>query len=308
MLGKRCAMARFPTTQALRALESFSRHGVVWKAAQELNLTRSAVSHQLRLLERELDFALFKRVGTGIELTSRGKAYANDVRDALSTISRSAARHSGSGLSGQLMISCTPGFAANWLNTKIARFRAMCPDLALSVVLPPALDDISDPDVDVFVGFGDPAHCPTEVEILREVAFTPLVSPALLNRVGGLKGPKDVLQCDLLHLENRGDWGAWLRQAGVTADIGTSGIVYSDMTLVYSAAINAQGIAMGDEFICGGAMAAGHLLRPFDLAVDPGQSYFLSIPHAKHDLSSVVAFQNWIRAELESPKVKNTSR
>ncbi len=193
-------MARLPTTQALRALESFSRHGVVWKAAEELNLTRSAVSHQLRLLERELDFVLFNRVGTGIELTSRGKAYANDVRDALSTISRSAARHSGGGLSGQLTISCTPGFGANWLNTKISRFRAMCPDLSLSVVVPPALDDISNPEVDVFVGFGDPAKCPSDVEILREVVFTPLASPALLNRMGGFKTPEDVLRCDLLHL------------------------------------------------------------------------------------------------------------
>ncbi|WP_371223234.1 LysR substrate-binding domain-containing protein [Roseovarius sp. 2305UL8-3] len=301
-------MARLPTTQALRALESFSRHGVVWKAAEELNLTRSAVSHQLRLLERELDFVLFNRVGTGIELTSRGKAYANDVREALSTISRSAARHSGGGLSGQLIISCTPGFGANWLNTKIARFRAMCPDLSLSVVLPAALDDVSTPDVDVFVAFGDPSQGQGAVEVLREVEFTPLASPALLNRMGGLKTPEDVLRCDLLHLGDHTDWTNWLRQVGVPASMASSGIVYADVTLVHSAAINGQGIAMGDEFICGDAMAAGHLMRPFDLAVDPGKSYFLSIPPAKQDLSSVVAFKNWILAEMDTPKSKTPTR
>ena len=65
-------MTRVPSTQALRALESFARHGTVWQAADELNLTRSAVSHQLRLLERELGFRLLNRVGTRIELTPQG--------------------------------------------------------------------------------------------------------------------------------------------------------------------------------------------------------------------------------------------
>ena len=95
-------MARIPSTQALRALDSFARHGLVWKAAEELNLTRSAVSHQLRLLERELGFSLFSRAGTGIVLTARGRAYASDVRQALTLISQSASRHAGNALTGPL--------------------------------------------------------------------------------------------------------------------------------------------------------------------------------------------------------------
>ena len=67
-------MARIPSTQALRALDSFSRHGTVWQAADDLNLTRSAVSHQLRLLERDLGFRLLNRIGTRIELTPQGGA------------------------------------------------------------------------------------------------------------------------------------------------------------------------------------------------------------------------------------------
>jgi len=294
-------MPRIPTTQALRALESFSRHGVVWKAAEELNLTRSAVSHQLRLLERELDFNLFKRVGTGIELTSRGRAYARDVRDALSKISRSASRHSGGGLSGVLTISCTPGFASNWLNGKISQFRQMCPELSISITLPPALDDMSNPEVDLFIAFGDPMSSGEQVDILRQVEFTPLLSPVLLNKMGGLHKPEDILRCDLVHLESHRDWAAWFSKAGVAADLAQNSLIYPNMTLVYSAAINAQGIAMGDEFICEEAMAAGHLVRPFDLSVDPGQSYFLSIPPAKRDFAGVVAFRDWLMAELQSP-------
>src|SRR6186713_1822031 len=74
---------RIPSTQALRALESFARHGSVWRSAEELHLTRSAVSHQLRLLERDLGFDLVERIGKGVALTARGQRYAADVRKAL---------------------------------------------------------------------------------------------------------------------------------------------------------------------------------------------------------------------------------
>jgi LysR family glycine cleavage system transcriptional activator len=63
---------RIPSTQALRALDAFARHGSVWRAADELHLTRSAVSHQLRLLERDLGFELLKKIGKGVALTPRG--------------------------------------------------------------------------------------------------------------------------------------------------------------------------------------------------------------------------------------------
>ncbi len=147
-------MARIPSTQALRALESFARHGTVWQAADELNLTRSAVSHQLRLLERDLGFRLLNRIGTRIELTPQGLAYSEDVRRALSAIAGSAARNAGRGISGALTVSSTAGFAASWLCPKIGRFRSTFPDVALSVVTPRRLDDVSNPDVDLFISFG----------------------------------------------------------------------------------------------------------------------------------------------------------
>lgn len=293
-------MQRIPSTQALRALESFSRTGAVWKAADELNLTRSAVSHQLRLLERDLGFVLFTRVGTGIVLTSRGRAYANDVQTALSAISGSAARHAGNGLSGQLTISCTPGFAASWLSPKIERFRKTCPDVSLSIVTPKELDDVTNVDADVFVVFSEGNLENVEVELLKEVEFTPLISPVLLNRLGGLQRPADVLGADLLHLASRDDWRAWLPLAGVSVDVTKTGIVFADMNLVYTAAIHAQGIAIGDEFICREAMATGLLLRPFELAIKSPKSYYLAIAPAKAEIASVIAFKRWILEELST--------
>lgn len=291
-------MARTPSTQALRALEAFSRHGTVWAAADELHLTRSAVSHHLRLLERDLGFRLFNRVGTRIELTPRGRAYAGDVRQALAMIRGSAARNAGHDLSGNLTISCTPGFATTWLSPKIGRFRASFPDIALSVVTPRRLDEVSNPDVDLFVAFGTEAMSGVEIELLKEVEFTPLCSPALLNRLGAVEEPGDILRAGLLHLADTDDWLDWARLAGLPEDAAAQGIIFSDMNLVYAAALNGQGIAMGDSFVCHEAIVCGQLVRPFELAVRSPKSYYLAVPPEKADIPAVAAFRGWLLDEM----------
>ena len=89
---------RVPSTQALRALDAFSRYGSVWRAAEELNLTRSAVSHQLRFLEHDLGFDLLKRAGKGVSLTPQGQRYAADVRKALTLLGDAAVQYGDKGI------------------------------------------------------------------------------------------------------------------------------------------------------------------------------------------------------------------
>lgn len=290
-------MQRIPSTQALRALESFARHGTVWQAADELFLTRSAVSHQLRLLERDLGFRLMNRIGTRVELTPQGQAYAEDIRRALSAIAGSAQRQAGRGLTGTLTISCTPGFASSWLCPKIGRFSETCPDVGLSLVTPRRLDDVSNPDVDLFITFGLGHQPDMEVEHLKDVEFTPLCSPALLNRLG-LQDPKELLAANLLHLSDFGDWSDWFRLAGLPEEAARKGQRFADMNLVYSATLSSQGVAMGDEFICHEALAQGTLVRPFDLAIRSPRSYYLVVPPGKGANPAVAAFRSWMAAEL----------
>ncbi|PVA11064.1 transcriptional regulator [Pelagivirga sediminicola] len=295
-------MSRIPSTQALRALECFARHGTVWGAADELNLTRSAVSHQLRLLERDLGFALFNRVGTRIELTARGRAYAGDVRGALSAIAGSAARNAGHGLSGSLTVSCTPGFAAFWLAPRIGGFRAVCPEVDLRIVTPRRLDDVSNPGADIFIAFGSGAMQGVEVELLQQVEFAPLISPVLANRLGGIEAPADVLRADLLHLGDTADWRHWLHAAGLPQSAADKGPVFSDMNLVYAATIAGQGISMGDVLIGNAAMEAGQLIRVGDVRITSPDAYFLCTPPQKAELAPALAFRCWIVDALPQRK------
>ena len=294
-------MSRIPSTQALRALESFARHGTVWQAADELHLTRSAVSHQLRLLERDLGFRLVNRVGTRVELTPQGRAYAEDIRRALAAIAGSASRQMGRGVSGTLTVSCTPGFASTWLCPKVGRFRETCPDVLLSLVTPRRLDDVSNPDVDIFITFGLGNQPSMEVELLKEVEFAPLCSPALLNRFDGLPEISSLLQANLLHLGDYQDWQNWFRIVGLPEEAARTGQRFSDMNLVYAATMASQGVAMGDEFICRQAMAEGLLVRPFDTAIRSERSYFLVVPPEKSGNPAVAAFRTWMANELPMP-------
>ncbi len=291
-------MARIPSTQALRALDSFSRCGTVWQAADELNLTRSAVSHQLRLLERDLGFRLLNRIGTRVELTPQGLAYADDVRRALSAIAGSAARNAGREAAGALTVSCAPGFAAGWLCNRIGRFTAAFPDVSLLIVTPRRLGDVSNPDVDIFITYGTGELPDMQVDHVLDVVSTPVCSPAMVNRLGGMPDPVDVLRLGLLHLSNHEDWSGWFRLMGIDEARAATGVVFSDMHLVYSAALAGQGIAMGDVILCAEAMNGGLLVRPFEQAIRSPRAYYLALPVEKARNPAVAAFRGWIFDEL----------
>ena len=290
---------RIPSTQALRALVSFARHGTVWQAADELNLTRSAVSHQLRMLERDLDFHMLKRIGTRVELTGQGRAYAEDVLQALLAISGSAARNTGRGVAGSLTVSCAPGFASSWLCNKIARFTAAYPDVALSIITPRRLGEVSNPDVDLFITYGNGDFVGMQSEHILDVVTSPVCSPAMVNRLGGMPEPQDVLRLGLLHLTNHEDWALWFSSAGLDPGLAASGGVFSDMHLVYSAALAGQGIALGDVILSQDAMSSGQLVRPFDQQVRSPRAYFMAVPLAMAENPTVTAFRSWLRAERD---------
>lgn len=289
---------RVPSTQALRALDAFARHGSVWRAADELHLTRSAVSHQLRLLERDLGFDLLKKVGKGVALTPRGLHYASDVRKALTVLGDAGARHAGNGIGGSFAVSCTPGFASLFLCIHIGEFQRRYPDVTLKVLTPQRLDDVSNPEADAFIAFGVGNWPNRSVELLCDVSFVPLCSPALLNRVGGFARPADVLRANLLHLGDTEDWARWLALSKVENPDPQKGIFFSDMNLIFSAAIAGQGIAMGDELTSSRALSEGRLVRPFDIAIKSPRSYFLVTEHAKESHPVLDAFRSWLRAKL----------
>lgn len=287
---------RLPSIKALRALEAVGRLGSVRRAAEELHLTRSAVSHQLRFLEAELGFPLTGREGRGVLLTPRGERYAREVRAALRALARAGEDTAGPELAGKLTVSCTPGFATYWLCPNIGRFLADHPNVDLGVVSPRRLDDVTAAEVDVFIAYGQGGWPGMWTELLAEARFAPICSPRLLQQ--GLREPADLERFRLLHLGDRTDWLRWLSAAGLGWPEGRDGIVFSDMNLVLSAALAAQGVAMGDTMTSTNALASGALVQPFALTVPASGAYHLVADPAAVGAPLARAFLSWLRGEL----------
>ncbi|MBA4098394.1 MAG: transcriptional regulator [Rhodospirillum sp.] len=287
-----------PSTSALRALDAVARLGSVTRAAAELNITRSAISHQLRFLEQELGFALVERDGRGVALTPRGESYAREVRKALQTLSDARARSADAALSGRLVISCAPGFASFWLCAEIGEFQKAHRQARISIVTPKRIDDVSAAGVDIYIAFGQREWGGKWYELLANLHETPVCSPTLINASGGLAEPNDLAKVTLLHLGDHSDWTQWLSAAEADEVDPAQGIVFSDMHLVIAAALAGQGVAIGDPIIAGGALSAGRLVRPFALAVRADSSYYLVADRGRLKQPLVKAFRSWIKGRL----------
>jgi LysR family transcriptional regulator, glycine cleavage system transcriptional activator len=293
---------RVPSTQTLRALESFARHASIWKVAEELSLTRSAVSHQLRQLERDLGFPLLRRAGRGVVLTARGRRYANDVRKALALIGDAGLGLDDRGIAGPLAISCVSGFAGPWLCPIIGAFQERYPEVALRILAPQHIGEVTNPEADLFITFGDGNWPHRIVELLSEVEYSPMCSAALLNRLGGFESPADLRRTILLHIVDVGSWSRWFSLAGLELPDPEAGIIFDDKSHLLAAMSAGQGVALGDDLTCGPALAAGQIVRPFDLAIKSLGAYYLVIEPRKAARPPVVAFRDWLRARLEGAR------
>lgn len=291
-------MTRFPSMQALRAIESVERNGSLWKAAEELHVTRSAVSHQLRLLERDLGFKILERSGNHTAVTPRARAYAQDVRQALNMIAKSSSRASQNGLSGTLTLSCPAGFLGSWLCLYIRDFAEANPDITLNVLTASRMLDTHHPGVDAFVTFGLDPKAKVDAVPLHSVEFTPLCSPAYLTRFDGFSDPRSLERATLLHMGSYRDWRDWMDLCDQPPENAERGICFSDMHLVHTAVLAGQGIALGDTVLWARDLQTGALMRPFAQTLHTETMYFFCTAHEAPQNPLVDEFRKWLISNI----------
>jgi len=286
--------SRIPPIQALQALDAFARLGTVWEAAEDLGITRSAVSHRLAMLESILGFEVASRSGKGIALTQRGRRYAQDVQKSLLLLAGAHEEGAAKPVGGSLRISSTAGFASMWLCNHLASFQAEYPNLSLEIVTNQELSEAGDADLCIVYGEG---HWPRYVvQHLYDVEFLPMCSPVLQNLQGGMNRPGEVLRYPVLHLRQWDEWRQWLTMSGLEFPRSPAGIIFSDLMLVQSAAISGQGIMMGDEITCAGALAAGQLVTPFSTRIKSRGGYYLLRSRQRRPNPAMLAFTRWLNA------------
>ena len=288
---------RLPPMNTLRAFEAAARHLSFTQAAGELHVTQAAVSHQIRTLEDALGVRLFRRLNRAIRLTEEGQEFVSEVRKALSHLSAAVEKLASPGAGGPLTVSVLPSFASKWLVPRLGRFRELHPEIDVRISPSIQLTDFQRDDVDLVVRYGKGQYEGLHsVRLMTEDIF-PVCSPSLLSGAKALRRPQDLRHHTLLHDDGHVDWAMWLLVAGVTDISPTHGPYFTDSAMVIQAAAEGQGVALARGALAADDLAAGRLVKPFDIAIPTEYAYYILSPKATSHHPKIAAFREWLLAE-----------
>ncbi len=290
---------RLPSLNALATFEAAARLRSFSSAARELNVSQPAVSRQVKVLERDLGFRLFKRGYRAVELTTEGRVLGEVLSGSLETIARTVEDLRGPEHSQTLRIGSTVAFAHFWLLPRLQDFRHHHPSLKVRVV---ALDDefdLRNREVDVVMRFGTPPFEDGQVIATRQDEVFPVCSPALRERVGGLTDLRALLDLPLISTETRRpswmDWPSWLQAAGLGELDPPMALHFNYYTDAISAAVAGQGVALGWNFIIGDLVASGQLVRLCEQAVPSQATFNMVVPRSPRNRKLVDQASLWFR-------------
>lgn len=305
---------RVPPFGALRAFESAARHLSFKKAADELHVTPSAISQQVRLLEEQLNVALFRRLTRALELTAEGEAMLPKVRDGLESLSAAMSLvRKPLVADGPLMVSAPPSFARRWLLPRLHRLAAQHPEIDLRLTSSlEMIDGRADPfhplfiengDEPVTIRYGAGEYPGSRVDRILRASYVPICSPKLLQGRNGLRKPEDLRHHTLIHDDTvpdasvRPSWQQWLKLEGVNDIEAQRGPHFTDGSLAIEAAADGMGVALALRPLVCSDVKAGRLAIPFDSPMPSNYAYYFVTPEVTGERPDLTKFREWVLTE-----------
>jgi LysR family glycine cleavage system transcriptional activator len=300
--------------RGIAVFEAAARAASFQAAAHELNLTPSAVSHQIRLLEEVLGVRLFDRVGRGVTLTPDGAEYARAVRQSLRRLRLATSDMRARGYKGGALdvvrIETPPSFAHCWLLPRLAQLIAQHPDVDIRLLaqgshlqgdrLP--WPTLADAPADIQIVYGDDDLWETRASRLLAEHFQPFCAPALLRR-RPLATPNQLLQQTLISTsQNQVNWEGWLNSQGLDLYESAVRTIQLDPShLAIEAAVRGMGVIVESSVLVERELSAGALVAPFPRLSRPGLSYWIVTPSPRQARPAVDAVIAWLRANGGGP-------
>ena len=293
--------ARLPSLNGLRAFEAAARHLSFTNAAAELNVTQTAISHQIRRLEEELGLRLFIRQNRTLALTPQAIDYLPGVRAAFLDLRHATERLLGNDGNKVLTISTLTSLAAKWLLPRLTDFQNTHPDIDVRITTTTNLVDFRKDDVDAAIRYGRGQWPGVRADWLMAEELFPVCSPALMTGNRALKSPEDLASHTLLHTSGYNeDWRLWLTAAGLPGEISTSpGLTFDLIFMTVQAAIDGLGIAIGRTAFVETDIAKGRLVVPFGIALPSDIGFYLVSPPATANTPKIAAFRKWLVASAQ---------
>ena len=292
---------RLPPLRSLHAFEAAAAHLSFQRAALELSVTPSAISHQVRALEDTLGGPLFRRLTRQLALTPAGERLFDDLRAGFDALEAAVERLRQPSSSQAVTLTTNTAFAARWVLPRMAAFRKACPGIELRLHASDTLVDLARGDADIAVRSGSGNWPGLAASELMPERYAPLCSPML-----GLKRVSDLPKHQLIHADWQpgatapATWSRWFREAGIAAPRGRSmkaaGLSFSDETHAILAALAGHGVALLSLTLAAEELRSGALVQPFGPALDTG-SYFLAVANGREEEAAIRAVWEWIASQ-----------
>ena len=297
------ALTHFSLT-AMRSFEVASRHLSFTKAAEELFLTRSAISQQISLLEGQIGVKLFHRIHSKLVLSREGELLASVVRKSLLNIESALDSIRSSDITGKLVVGSLPSFGAKWLAPRISQFGELYPNIEIRLLSYVSLDDVISNGVDIAVSFAREKQPGIRQEILLQDEIWSICAPSILRAGQPVTTSADLGHYPILHTTLEGldfgaSWDSWLAELGLPPFPTHRAISFSRAYMMIEAATCGQGIGIAMRSLVEQDVNSGKLLRLFDFRVEASKLIALFYPEAAEHRPAVVAFTEWIHAEVE---------
>ena len=282
-----------PPLNALRAFEASARLNSMRRAAHELNVTPSAVSQQVQNLEQWIGFPLLERRARQVQANVEGRAYLAAVSAAFDQIAAATEELSSGRVPRSICITCTPGFAVQWLVPRLQQFQDRHPDIDVRIDASTRMLDLKVEQVDLAVRHGNGRYPGLVSEKLLDDDLVPVASPRLLAGNGRVRKPADLLHHRLLHIETRDDWRLWFAAQNVDFDW-RLGPLFVDTAIGVQAAVAGKGIILARRSLIGDELSSERLVAPLPQGLSKGMAYHLVYLPENMAQPAVRAFRAWL--------------
>lgn len=296
-----------PPLDLIQGFEAAARNLSFTKAAEELAVTQSAISRQIRGLEEHLGVALFERRARAIALTEQGQTLNRAASDLLERLQQVTDAMRADGAARHLTVTTTSGFASLWLIPRLRRFTQLHPDVDVRISATYKTVNLERSLVDVAVRYLRTDDAPEGAQLLFGEELFPVCSPLLTSEgERPLRSLEDLRHHALLRIEEAGgflDWGTWLEAQGLSDFKPAASLRFDNYEQMIAAAVAAQGVAMGISSLVSRLMQAGQLIAPFSKSVIGTRSYYVISSAATGLRPHVQAFVAWLVAEAAEAAV-----
>ncbi|WP_090598655.1 LysR family transcriptional regulator [Pelagibacterium luteolum] len=288
-----------PSMSLLTAFEAAARHQSFTIAAQELAITQSAVSRQIRLLEEQIGCQLFVRDKQTVRLSEAGAAYAREIGEALRRIGTASLNLHANPHGGTLNLAILPTFGTRWLAPRLPRFFELHQGITVNLSTRLTAFDFESDPFDAAIHFGDRPWAGSEgVELMGEMVL-PVGAPSFFN-THPVKSAADLVELPLLHLASRPDhWERWFSRHGTTVGR-LRGMLFDQFATAAQAAGSGLGLALLPTFLIAADLDRGDLVPALNAPMESPERYFLVWPAGRGQHGPLAHFREWIVDEAQA--------